>query len=302
MPDFLSTLLPTATVPDTLFHYTDQNGLLGIVGEGIIWATHTQYLNDSREFVHALDLVRQEIETQRKSATGERGKVLSEMAEAATGDLQTINVCVCSFSAARDSLPQWRAYGGQSAGFAIGFAGDYLKKTARDHGMVLAPCIYDAQQQKNIVELFVSGVADEIIEQKARKRTAAEVLDMDDFWDTGGNVRAYINQIAPFFKDRSFQEEQEWRIISQPLACSHEQFRFRPGRSTLIPYYRIALEHTKDTKANERIREIMIGPTPSARLSTMAVQSLLVKNEFLKGSLFFGSTQVTVSSTPFRSW
>ena len=43
-----------------LYHYTTQVGLLGIVRNREIWATHTQYLNDSREFSYAVQMVREE--------------------------------------------------------------------------------------------------------------------------------------------------------------------------------------------------------------------------------------------------
>jgi hypothetical protein len=51
-----------AKEPDKpLYHYTTRRGILGIVGAKEIWVTHTQYLNDRREFLHAIDLTRAEI-------------------------------------------------------------------------------------------------------------------------------------------------------------------------------------------------------------------------------------------------
>jgi C-terminal processing protease CtpA/Prc len=44
-----------------LYHYTKQAGLLGIIRKKEIWATHTQYLNDTREFLHAVQLIRDEL-------------------------------------------------------------------------------------------------------------------------------------------------------------------------------------------------------------------------------------------------
>jgi hypothetical protein len=41
--------------PGILYHYTTQTGLLGIITSGEIWASHTQYLNDVREFPHAIE-------------------------------------------------------------------------------------------------------------------------------------------------------------------------------------------------------------------------------------------------------
>ena len=40
--------------PRELFHYTNQEGLLGILGNNEIWASKIQYLNDSTELGLAL--------------------------------------------------------------------------------------------------------------------------------------------------------------------------------------------------------------------------------------------------------
>ena len=39
-----------------LFHYTNQYGFLGIVNNREIWASHTQYLNDQKEYIHACQM------------------------------------------------------------------------------------------------------------------------------------------------------------------------------------------------------------------------------------------------------
>ncbi|MGA2673692.1 MAG: hypothetical protein ABSE99_10740 [Terracidiphilus sp.] len=46
---------------DLLYHYTDQRGLLGILGSQNIWATHIRYLNDSSEYKLGLDIVKREV-------------------------------------------------------------------------------------------------------------------------------------------------------------------------------------------------------------------------------------------------
>jgi hypothetical protein len=56
--------------PDILYHYTTQPGLLGIIRTQEIWASHTQYLNDAREFRHAIAVVEDEgrVKPQKKYA------------------------------------------------------------------------------------------------------------------------------------------------------------------------------------------------------------------------------------------
>ena len=38
-----------------IYHYTDLNGLLGIVGSNSLWATHFSFLNDSNELIHGMN-------------------------------------------------------------------------------------------------------------------------------------------------------------------------------------------------------------------------------------------------------
>ncbi len=52
-------------IEKTLYHYTTQEGFLGIIKNKEIWASHTQYLNDQKEYVHAIDLVKHVLENAR---------------------------------------------------------------------------------------------------------------------------------------------------------------------------------------------------------------------------------------------
>jgi hypothetical protein len=47
---------------DTVWHYTDGNGFLGILQSGRIFATQVSALNDSKETEYATDFFRQEVE------------------------------------------------------------------------------------------------------------------------------------------------------------------------------------------------------------------------------------------------
>jgi hypothetical protein len=54
IPDELS-------IPQRLYHYTSQSGLLGILSAKTLWATRIQYLNDSTEFAYALGLLKNSV-------------------------------------------------------------------------------------------------------------------------------------------------------------------------------------------------------------------------------------------------
>lgn len=144
----------------TLYHYTTQTGLLGIVRSREIWATHTRYLNDAREYRHAVDVVTAVVAKRLSGAVGDGRRVLADMAEGVRG-ADSMNVCVCSFSEDRDSLSQWRAYCGPTSGFAIGFNPLHLTNMARHEEFYLAPCLYMPSDNIAVMEALVDRVFDQ---------------------------------------------------------------------------------------------------------------------------------------------
>lgn len=268
-----------------LYHYTRQAGLLGIIERTEIWATHTQYLNDRREYLHAIDLVRDRIRTYSASVSESDRELLSEM-ELGLAGIESINVCVCSFSEERDSLSQWRAYGADTSGFAIGFPGDFLAAVAAKEQWYLAPCIYNADDQRILVDALVQ----EVLEQNRERKKSASA-ENDDL-PLGGNLNAYLHRYGPLLKDYSFRDEKEWRLISRPTSCRSKAFGFREGNSMLIPYYTFPLV---DAEGHFRLHEVVVGPTPHPKQAEMSVRSFLVR-------FFHREVLVESSKVPYRSW
>ena len=272
----------TRKPPDRLYHYTSPEGLLGIVKRREIWATHTQYLNDVREFSHAVRMAGEELERMMGlPGNAERHRVLQSMKDSLEG-IESVNVCVASFSEEGDSLSQWRAYCGEATGFSVGFSGEFLRSIIGDM-FWLVPCQYADGVQKQFVKTLLKDV---LIENQNR-----HLRDEADL-PPGGNFLAYLMRYAPILKHRSFEDEREWRIVSRPLACSLERFEYRVGRSMLIPYYRVPLE-AKSAPFN--IEHVIIGPTPYPEQSTESVKSLLTKFDL-------NGTQVVTSRVPYRTW
>lgn len=264
-----------------------------------IWATHTQYLNDRREFTHALDLVRTEVANRKANTTKPEERIaLDEMLAALAGNLEAMNVCVCSFSEDDDSLSQWRAYSGTGSGFAVGFRGEFLAEKAKEENAFLVRCVYELEQQQKIVREFIGLILEEVLRHRNIERTDENY----DFWHTGGNLRAYVNRLAPVMKDSSFADEREWRIISRPLMCTLERFAYRQGKSTIIPYYRLPLSNSPDKVGRPRLREVVIGPTPDLENSERAVRSLLASQRLASDFTPGGPVSVKTSKIPYRTW
>ena len=117
-------------VPETLFHYSSQAGLIGIIKGGEMWMTHTQFLNDTQEYNHAIVMIASEMAERIKTAPANEISILEVILKQITHDLSQINVCVCCFSEDGDSLSQWRAYGSSAASCSIGFCGESLASIA----------------------------------------------------------------------------------------------------------------------------------------------------------------------------
>jgi hypothetical protein len=128
----------SADPPRILYHYTTQDGLLGILLGHTIWATHSQYLNDKSEYLYALNLIREGAKERRLVADEAERGALDLIIDRARDYLASINVCVCSFSSVHDSLSQWRAYGGSTSSYAIGFDRKFLSDVANRKSSILS--------------------------------------------------------------------------------------------------------------------------------------------------------------------
>lgn len=280
--------------PTSLFHYTNQSGLLGIINDSEIWATHTQYLNDAREFRHAIDLIKDELaKMMLEPFYCDHAELLRFMKDALVG-IETINVCVCSFSAKGDVLSQWRAYGGRSSGFAVGFSGPFLKQVCKQLNFWLVPVQYSELAQRSLLRTLLEDVFEENLAASRKLGNGRKQGDGDEEPDfrTGGNLVAYLNRYAPILKHESFSEEEEWRIITRPLSCAFDRFAYRTGTSMLVPYYRIPLT----SEANGiKINELIVGPTPHPIESRQSVGGFLVKHRL-------DETEVRNSQVPYRNW
>ena len=172
----------TPDPPPILYHYTTPAGLLGIIDKREIWASHTQYLNDQREFQHAVSIIEEEIASMKKTPQHDKHQDLLDEMASVLKDSGSMNVCVCSFSEKGDVLSQWRAYGGGS-GFSIGLSGPFLRTVAVSQRFWLVKCIYEEVEQRSWLRTLLTDVLNENTQKE---------LDGGDDGDPkpGGNLGA----------------------------------------------------------------------------------------------------------------
>jgi hypothetical protein len=177
-----------------LYHYTDQNGLLGILKSGSIWATHIRYLNDSSEYKHGLDIVKRELLEFKLDAGADlvvegipnakqlMESIIRNAISAALCFLDQTPVFVASFfdspegspdtcqQDAGDMLGQWRAYSGGSAGFSIGFDKEALAgciwQAGEEGGIPIMgrSCIYNAEMQEQYLHGCIAEIGPTVLD------------------------------------------------------------------------------------------------------------------------------------------
>ena len=288
-----------------LYHYTGQASIIGIIQSRSIWATHTNFLNDSSEFFHALafaedfgtDLYMDDyFQSFGYALRQELDKVIAN------------EIYVASFTEKPDLLSQWRGYCPAGGGVGIGFDLSALETFCKRQGYKLEKCVYDHQEQKKQIRSLVkrcstkfpkSTVNRKEFEALASKEQIDAMIDYDNQIKKGSCkleadaalawFSTEIAELAPLFKNDGFHEEAEWRIVAK---SPKEEVKFRSGSSYLVPY--VELEFLAGAGSNT-LREIIIGPNPNQLRYMKSITMLLAANGF-------AGVELKNSPLPYNSW
>ncbi len=273
--------MPNRTPPKIIYHYTTQDGLLGILRESALWATKIQYLNDTSELIEAMHVADTMVTQFLRQLDIDDIKDKEEKKEIALRILDDIrdyehtNICVASFCARGDLLSQWRGYGVSGSAYSIGFDREMLVKTIDPYPFRLHPCeYYEPTEYRRNIQEFIMHIIEE-----AR-------INLETLVDFIGR----FVEMAATMKFKYFEEEDEWRIVSsKPINFSDEKFDFRPSKSMVIPYYCLPLNLSS-------IVEIVVGPSLHPELAKNAIYGLA--HRFNLEAVKRG--QVKMSQIPYR--
>jgi hypothetical protein len=305
-----------------LYHYTTQHGLLGILNQRCIWATHIRYLNDTSEGNIVSRVIFEEFSGRYGTApmfpvlgmaTDIGAGVVESVDEDALGQGTTMaswvtsqNVFVSSFSENGDSLSQWRAYSERSGGYSIGFRPEYLRAVGErflgsrpdrfsQGSDTLVRCIYyDEEEERSLRDEIKTLVSAYIEEAATAKLPVGEGI-------FGFNTPAALaikhflklGKRAAITKDNSFREEAEWRLaFLLQHGSTVTDIKFRLGSSMPVPYLKVPLL-LKDQVIG--IWQVIVGPCPHPSEAAKSVEMLL-ESEGFRG------VEVVSSQIPYRNW
>jgi len=146
-----------ADVPEFIYHYTSQDAFLSIVNSKILWATDILYLNDSTEFIYAVQLFYDVLQEYKHHEMYDTVKYIYEGLSTNPYGILNASIYVVSFSANGDLLSQWRAYCPVGSGFSVAFHRNTLEQIGEPSKFRLTPCEYDENKQKQLISQLVQN-------------------------------------------------------------------------------------------------------------------------------------------------
>ena len=226
--------------PQPVFHFTDCDGLIGILTSKTLRASLAASLNDPSEVQYGVTRARELI-----SRDAVTLKVLSSsrVSELLDGSLRW-HVYVISFCADTDTGLHWLHYGRSGLGMAIGFDSRLIEKEP----FYLFPVLYREGEQDNLIKSIVETIDDSLTESMGQVSTEPERALLGDI--AAELAANYLWMAAPRMKAPAFAAEREWRLITydpvghgdlkQASRVGETLFRSAGGR--VVPYKDLTFE------------------------------------------------------------
>lgn len=193
-----------------LYHYCSVDAFVNILKTNSIWLTHAREMNDSREdtlFRKPLKIALQSFENRSEPEKQLLQRIVDEYVNRVEFPY------VACFSRDEDMLSQWRAYGDNGKGVAIGIklgALPHFDLLMQEHGKIISrPVIIDEMsynQEDDEVE-FMKKILSGCLINYQKGKSENEVIRQ-------GIVA--LNRLSIFAKDKGFEEEHEVRLVYHP--------------------------------------------------------------------------------------
>ena len=237
---------------EKLYHYTSKKSFLKIIESKSLFATDIRFLNDGMEADIVSRILNKLLseDDEIKEALGNDKFYISEFYESFKG----VGSYVVSFSGKSDDLNQWRCYASNCTGICIEFNGEKLfeclKRNKYKYDSIqlnfdLQKCIYDFEDQKTIIKNLILDYKNKSTNEKSVPNLITELL-----------------KCSAYFKDKSFEAEDEYRLIVTNVDKSSKKARL--GRNAYIPYCEVKIEDSSKCPTDECehpwLGNVIIGP------------------------------------------
>lgn len=307
----------------SIYHYTNQEGIMGILSNRTLWATNALYLNDAQELKLAYDVFASVLEARMgrlKRSPLIHGTV-KYLLKHLKAEQEVTRIYIICFSERYDDLNQWRSYCGSGNGYMIGFDSDALADhprvnprwnfsgSPRKHSSIkpewqLVRCVYDRNKQEqkvaDLLEVFeetLDGVFPFFGKGEVNEGLADRAASQ---WAT-----IFAREVAPTFKHPAFSDEAEWRLVNvNAVGGRDDRVNYRSSGSAITPYIKLDFKDWRFSIGNPMLME----PIPKQIVSSLMIRPHITSDHVVEGFKAFAESEglaslsVTTSSLPYRSY
>ncbi|EJD6547151.1 TPA: DUF2971 domain-containing protein [Escherichia coli] len=297
-----------------LCHYTSLDGLIGILNENSLWATHLGYLNDTTELLQGINCAKKFTDTFitnphiNQNWIDEIKKQISSLENVFNQDIYVTSFCAGGYEDdleidVSDILSQWRGYSKQKQGVCLVFDKDdlldFLSSTQHSKIKSFDGTVYDQRTFEithRKIEYTSLHLDQNIIKiNNTLSHFFKENLShLDYFLDSNlakqGIINTTLHTILPFIKDSGFEQEKEYRIVFHTIT-NRGLVKYRNNEGLLTPY--ISIGRNDDNKKPIPIKRIVVGPSSYSCTNATTISNML-------NDLGFRS-KVEISKIPYRS-
>jgi len=216
-------------------------------------------------------------------------------------------VCFCE---EKSLLSQWRAYSEEGGGYALSFDFSDSTKTIKVlagedqcqyQRVALRKVIYSDEEKHDLVEMLLDKAWDffQKIEESPELRNHPSPHGL-----VAGALTNILGDLTYCFKDWSFREEKEWRLVLVFKSdCLSEVCKFRPRGQYIVPYVPTLLFNTTEDGSTKvfPLKRIVLGPTVDLKRSELSLQHFCSSGSNPHGIELDGSkVEIDESGIPYR--
>lgn len=259
-----------------LYQFTDANGVLGMLRDRCLHATHFRYVNDRREGDLGFALIQSAVDSLAAAPRHEGDeRVLESVKGILKQHLEPVEYFISCFSEKYDHHGQWAEYGDHGKGFSVAFSAldlaTFTEPNSELPKITLLKVTYLQDVHERLFSDLVSLGGDEYDRQsKLQPQAYADAQAKTRLAQSAASIILDLSRPACIsVKDWRYRDEAGWRLVCQIHRYSEVPIHFRAGRYGLTPYMKLQ----KSDASPLPIKELHPGPMqdPVAARHTLAL-------------------------------
>lgn len=282
--------------PETIYHYTNDAGLRGILETGQLWLSDIFNLNDPSELSHGFSHAVNILNNRAEKGPSESQTFAKHFSAFHQGGMQkTAHYFVCSFSSDGDDLGQWRAYADNGRGYALGFDAKALEDIFTKENEVPIP--NNSTFHITYKDILLADLHRQMIDSMFNLISLPRGKNLDS-----ASINAYMQELSVslsghalraslFFKHEAYRNESEFRFLQVHRADIPPPEVKRRYRSYELVKYRQF--DWKRLQAGA-LKQIVVGPAADRIKATQFAAACLA-------AFHEGNVEIACSEIPYRA-